>query len=775
MAERDAASNNASARQQPTSKAATEASATDRLKPYAATAPVGQSANKRTMGAEQSVEAGYDDDDDDDVDFRTDSFDDDGGTNSGVVAGADDNRRRGAVPSASSRSSSSQVRQQQQQQQFETFSEDASAAGGGVAGEKMPLKPSDVVQMIERPPPGKSSKKKGGSKKAALFRKMLLLCNPGNQAYNFLVIKKAADSTRDGYDERTAATELVDEILQQGGRFMTVQVDSGKTAPNQLPDGTPMTRHEAIEMAIASLRRAPAENKKPVEESYVIDDDDDDQSVAANTTNNQQAVAAGADSGKKLASTAANTIRMQQTSLGLAPAAPSPPSKATQPRPILSYSPKYFTPGEWVTVLQTDVVVPSGDTSLMRRVAQQHGGNQAYKHAVVSQLRASQEQRRLHGSDDTPPSSAEMDRDVLVVLTRMERQGGRFVSVGKFGGEYLPKRGKVMSRQDVIRRIRVDLRAALPPQPSPPPAPIPAKPARKNATASESARPAPAARPPAGMQVVPPPWMYPGAQGHAFPYRNIPYHPMAMPMSPEQRTPAGYIGGMQPGSAYTARLPQHSPISSSEKPAAPAASTTPPGAYAQQAAARVGQMPAMSPPPPQISTPPPPPKRCPPKKPKRKLTKLDIEKAIPPDASSIVHVFDRRIDLDAHDCEATLYSLLRSWVQDDPLRRIAPPGLDLSELEENSRSLAPPTATLGTSAFGRKKPVSPSPPCEPCDVVAKLNTSGDDGAEAPSIDQLRGSMILKAKNVKRRKVAKHRKQDAEAVESLKRRGIYLPS
>ncbi len=46
----------------------------------------------------------------------------------------------------------------------------------------------------------------------------------------------------------------------------------------------------------------------------------------------------------------------------------------------------------------------------------------------------------------------------------------------------------------------------------------------------------------------------------------------------------------------------------------------------------------------------------------------DIAKSIPDHASSIFHIFDRRIDLDSLPNDASLYSLLRSWVMDDPYR-----------------------------------------------------------------------------------------------------------
>jgi hypothetical protein len=45
-----------------------------------------------------------------------------------------------------------------------------------------------------------------------------------------------------------------------------------------------------------------------------------------------------------------------------------------------------------------------------------------------------------------------------------------------------------------------------------------------------------------------------------------------------------------------------------------------------------------------------------------------IADSIPSNASAVFHIFDRRINLDNHDSNSSFYSLLRSWVQDDPYR-----------------------------------------------------------------------------------------------------------
>lgn len=52
------------------------------------------------------------------------------------------------------------------------------------------------------------------------------------------------------------------------------------------------------------------------------------------------------------------------------------------------------------------------------------------------------------------------------------------------------------------------------------------------------------------------------------------------------------------------------------------------------------------------------------------VSSQEIFDAMPPNASCVFYVFDRKVNFDAHPKNASFYSLLRSWVQDDPCRII---------------------------------------------------------------------------------------------------------
>jgi hypothetical protein len=83
------------------------------------------------------------------------------------------------------------------------------------------------------------------------------------------------------------------------------------------------------------------------------------------------------------------------------------------------------------------------------------------------------------------------------------------------------------------------------------------------------------------------------------------------------------------------------------------------------------------------------------------LTKQEIAAAIPESASAIFHIMGRRVNLDQHTPNSSLYSLVRSWVHDDPYRTIPPPSLtELCCVDSMPSAI--------TSPQDKKKPAQPS-------------------------------------------------------------------
>jgi hypothetical protein len=146
---------------------------------------------------------------------------------------------------------------------------------------------------------------------------------------------------------------------------------------------------------------------------------------------------------------------------------------------------------------------------------------------------------------------------------------------------------------------------------------------------------------------------------------------------------------------------------------------------------------------------------------RRNITKEQIEESIPAEASSIFHMFDRRVNLDLHAPDASMYSLLRSWTQDDPYRRVPAPGSDLKEyprVPSNKAGIAAETNVRGNQRL----------PC--CDVVSQVQI--EEGCE-PSREVLLSCLVQKGRQLKRKRQVAFKARIVDDVENLKRKGIHL--
>lgn len=149
------------------------------------------------------------------------------------------------------------------------------------------------------------------------------------------------------------------------------------------------------------------------------------------------------------------------------------------------------------------------------------------------------------------------------------------------------------------------------------------------------------------------------------------------------------------------------------------------------------------------------------------VTKEQIRDAIPGNASCIFHILDRRVNLDAHAPDASFYSLLRSWVQDDPYRQMPPLGSNIFEYVslpserriEERRSIVRPKRKLEDIGT--------------CDVFAKLQTATTPVAEL-SPKKLREQLVAGSKRIKRQKQKEYLAEMEASWESLRSLGIVLP-
>ena len=152
------------------------------------------------------------------------------------------------------------------------------------------------------------------------------------------------------------------------------------------------------------------------------------------------------------------------------------------------------------------------------------------------------------------------------------------------------------------------------------------------------------------------------------------------------------------------------------------------------------------------------------------ISTKDICQAIPKNASCVFHVLDRRVNFDAHPSDSSMYSLLRSWVQDDPYRQIPPQSADQTEYSDaRSRhtymsSLSRADRRLGDSHAQRNRMY------EEVDTLYKLAIAK---TVSPSFRVLRKDLVTKARRAKKEHLRLRSVRTAAARESLKRRGIIL--
>jgi hypothetical protein len=152
-----------------------------------------------------------------------------------------------------------------------------------------------------------------------------------------------------------------------------------------------------------------------------------------------------------------------------------------------------------------------------------------------------------------------------------------------------------------------------------------------------------------------------------------------------------------------------------------------------------------------------------------KLTQENVRRAIPANASCVVHVLDRRVNLDACAPDASHYSLLRAWVQDDPCRQIPPPGSNIFESVPLSTCIS---EGLNADVFpSKKRKIETTGTCNVLDSL--VNASEHDSA--PSLNSLRDQLVTNGKRLRREKRREEKVWMNATRENLKSMGIDLPT
>ena len=152
-----------------------------------------------------------------------------------------------------------------------------------------------------------------------------------------------------------------------------------------------------------------------------------------------------------------------------------------------------------------------------------------------------------------------------------------------------------------------------------------------------------------------------------------------------------------------------------------------------------------------------------------KLTQENVRRAIPANASCVVHVLDRRVNLDACAPDASHYSLLRAWVQDDPCRQIPPPGSNIFESVPLSTCIS--EGLNADVVPSKKRKIETTGTCNVLDSL--VNASEHDSA--PSLNSLRDQLVTNGKRLRREKRREEKVWMNATRENLKSMGIDLPT
>ena len=145
----------------------------------------------------------------------------------------------------------------------------------------------------------------------------------------------------------------------------------------------------------------------------------------------------------------------------------------------------------------------------------------------------------------------------------------------------------------------------------------------------------------------------------------------------------------------------------------------------------------------------------------RKITAAQITQSIPADASSIFHILDRRINFDAFPEDASFYSLLRAWVQDDPYRYIPPTDTLMVKVKSGGGE----NVETSSITYPAKKIEKAGADLPKCDVVHLTKT------RYISVQTLNDETIRRCKKHRTKKRKQQSKKLACAAAKLRERGF----
>jgi len=164
------------------------------------------------------------------------------------------------------------------------------------------------------------------------------------------------------------------------------------------------------------------------------------------------------------------------------------------------------------------------------------------------------------------------------------------------------------------------------------------------------------------------------------------------------------------------------------------------------------------------------------------VSETDILNRIPEDASCVFYLFDRKINMDAQPPNASLYSLIRSWAQDDPCR-VIPEKSNLMDFVAPSRGYYSRNSNTYTNNSKRRcldrrriSVATQSTKYRKVNMMQYLSsTSVDKGSadESPDIHDLLKEHVKHAKKIRNKRFSEREVELKNIRPRLKRLGINV--
>lgn len=154
------------------------------------------------------------------------------------------------------------------------------------------------------------------------------------------------------------------------------------------------------------------------------------------------------------------------------------------------------------------------------------------------------------------------------------------------------------------------------------------------------------------------------------------------------------------------------------------------------------------------------------REPPKTLSVEDMIRAFPEDASCVMQIHGRKVNMDSFTMDTPMYPQMRAWVQGDPFRSIPRPQASVDFFRSAAKPKQPAKSSLNSATVG-----APTAPATETEKETESNATVEEGHA--SIAELRNQMIKRARQVRKLKSKGIKKKMQQGLESLRQKGIHI--